>query len=73
MDLKIYNQIFYNIVEITQLFPQYTITQHFSHIMRTKGDAEGPYMWTNEKLLTKVEKYCEELKNELSLPLNHDN
>lgn len=58
-------QIFYNLMRIVQEFPQYSIAQHFWHVLRTKGDKEGPYEWTDKTLLKKFEDYKDELDKEL--------
>lgn len=60
--LQIKQQIFHHLVEIVELFPQYTTAQHLIHIMRPRT---GSYQWTEEELLKKFEKYRDELENEL--------
>ena len=64
-DAQVREQIFHNFVNILDLFPQYTIAQHLSHILRKKDDIKAPYFWSNEELLKKFEKYHDELNNEL--------
>lgn len=66
-DLKTYKQIFYYLVNVAEMYPQYTIAQHFSHIMRKKDDLQDPYFWSNQKMLSKIEGYYEELNNDLHL------
>lgn len=61
---QIEEQIFYNLMQIVEQYPQYTPSQHFIHFLRTKGDTD-PYFWTVEKLLKKIENYRDELDNEL--------
>jgi hypothetical protein len=56
-------QIFHNFVEIVELFPQYTISQHILHVMRPQT---GSYQWSDEELLKKFEKYRDELENDLT-------
>lgn len=63
---QIREQIFYNFVQILNSFPQYTISQHLSHILRKKEDMKGSYFWTDEELLKKFEKYYDELTTELA-------
>lgn len=58
--------IFHNIMEIVELFPQYTVVQHLYHILRRKGDAKDPYTWEDTKLLKKFEDYRDELEIELA-------
>jgi hypothetical protein len=56
-------QIFHQLVEVVELFPQYTIAQHLVHIMRPHT---GCYQWSDDDLLKKFEKYRDELENELA-------
>lgn len=58
-------QIFYNLMRIVQEYPQYSLAQHFVHVLRTKGDKEEAYYWSDKKLLKKFEDYKDELDNEL--------
>jgi hypothetical protein len=60
-------QVFYNFMQIVQAYPQYTLTQHLWHVLRTKGDDQQPYYWQDEKLLKKFEDYKDELSRELSM------
>lgn len=57
-------QIFHILLELTELYPQYTITQHLAGILRKKksGVAES-YFWSNEQLLKRIESYKQELEN----------
>lgn len=55
----------HTLIKIIESFPQYTITQHMCHIMRTKGDGSTLYEWDTEKFLKSTEKYYDELLNEL--------
>lgn len=58
-------QIFHILLELIELYPNYTITQHLSGILRKKksGVAES-YFWSNEQLLKRVENYKHELEND---------
>lgn len=58
-------QVFYNLMRIVQEYPQYSIAQHLWHVLRTKGEGEGPYHWTDKTLLKKFEDYKDELDQEL--------
>lgn len=58
-------QIFHNMVQIIDSFPQYSIAQHFYHLLRKKGDPKDPYFWTDQEFLKKIEHYYDELNNEL--------
>lgn len=62
---QIEEQIFYNLMRIVQEYPQYSISQHLVHVLRTKGDSEDNYYWENKKLLKKFEDYKDELDKEL--------
>lgn len=59
-------QIIHNLLEIIELFPQYTVSQHLAFIIRRK-DSNGKelYFWKDEELLKKVEQHKEELEDEL--------
>lgn len=58
-------QIFHILSELIELYPNYTITQHLSGILRKKkpGVTEA-YFWSNEQLLKRVESYKHELEND---------
>ena len=64
--IKIEQQILYNLVQITDMFPQYTLSQHITHIMRTKGKNPDPYFWDNLTLLSVIEDYLDELHTDLA-------
>jgi triphosphoribosyl-dephospho-CoA synthetase len=61
-------QVFYNLLQIVQSFPQYTIAQHLAHVLRKKQELEEFYYWNDEKLLKKFEEYRDELDRELAGP-----
>ncbi len=65
-------EIIRNIGELMVLYPQYTASQHLVHFLRSLGDEEKAYSWTNQKLLKKIENYREELANELAEPSDTD-
>jgi len=58
-------QIFHLLLNINELFPQYSITQHLLHVLRKKEDLKEPYYWSEDVLLKKVEDYYDELHNDL--------
>ena len=58
-------QILHLLINIIELYPHYTFSQHLIHLLRTKGDKVENYMWDNEKLLKKIESYYDELNLEL--------
>ena len=64
-NMQIKQQIFHNLIEITELYPQYTTTQHLSAILRRKNDSGKQFhSWTEEELLKKIEQHKTELENE---------
>lgn len=65
-DIRTQKQFLYNLAQIIELFPQYSIAQHVLHFLRPKGDKD-PYFWSNESLLKKIEQYYDELKQDLLL------
>lgn len=59
-------QFLYTLAQIIEIFPQYTIAQHLSHFMRTKGlESKDVYFWQDETILRKLESYYDELKSDL--------
>lgn len=66
---QVEEQVFYHLMQIVQTYPQYTIAQHLSHLLRTKGDKEEFFFWSDEKLLKKFEDYKDELDRELSVQI----
>ena len=53
-------------------FPNYTIAEHLSTLMRKEGDQEKPYFWDDDKMLKKVETYYKNLTSEFSTELDED-
>lgn len=66
---QVEEQIFFNLMQIVQSFPQYSVAQHLAHILRRKLDAEECYHWADDKLLKKFEDYRDELERELSVQI----
>ena len=66
---QIKQQIFHHFIEIVEAFPQYTIAQHITHILRP---ITGSYQWSDEALLKKFEQYRDELDTELADKLTAD-
>ena len=63
-------QIFHLLINISEMYPQYTLSQHLCHVLRRKNEKKEPYWWETEVLLKKFEEYYDELKNDLlTLPL----
>jgi hypothetical protein len=69
---QVEQQIVYNLVQIIEVFDQYSLSKHLLHILRKKQDDQDPYFWSDEKLLKKIEKYYDELNTELALPKEED-
>lgn len=65
-DIKTEKLILYNLNQITEQYPRYTIAQHLSHILRRKGIGPEPYFWDDTVLLNKIEAYLDELHTDLS-------
>lgn len=65
-DIRLEQQFMYNFNKVIETFPQYTIAQHMAHLMRKKTDDRQSYYWTNEKALSTIEAYYDELLNELA-------
>jgi hypothetical protein len=63
--VQVEQQILYNLTQIVEAFPQYTIAQHICHFLRKKTEAKDVYFWSDELLLRKIEAYYDELKGEL--------
>lgn len=68
----ILKEIMRNIGELIVIYPQYTASQHLVHFLRSLGDQEKAYHWNDHKLLKRIERYREELANELSGPSDED-
>ena len=63
--MQITSQIFRNLTEIVELYPQYTFSQHLASIQRRKSDTGKEfYFWSDEELLKKVEQHKLELETE---------
>jgi hypothetical protein len=59
------HQIFSNLLEITELYPQYSLVQHLATIQRKKN-SEGKefYNWTEEEFLKRIEQHKVELEGD---------
>lgn len=67
-NLKTKAQFFKVLADVTTLHPQYSLAQHFTHIMRhseKEGGTKKLYHFTDQEMLKKVEKYYDELNNEV--------
>lgn len=58
-------QIFHNLLEIVELYPQYSVTNHLATIIRKK-DPKGKefFHWSEEDFLKRIEKHKEELEGD---------
>lgn len=58
-------QIFHNLTEVVELYPQYSVSQHLSAILRRKSETGKEFhFWSNDELLKKIEQHKEELEGE---------
>lgn len=58
-------QIFHNLLEITELYPQYSIVQHLATMQRRKNpDNKEFYHWTEEEFLKRIEQHKAELEGD---------
>lgn len=63
--MQITQQIFHNLLEIVELYPQYSVSQHLATISRRKSSSgKELFYWSNEELLKKVEAHKSELEGE---------
>lgn len=58
-------QIIHNLLEIIELYPQYTISQHIATISRRKDvKAKELIHWTDAELLKRIEQHKQELEGD---------
>jgi hypothetical protein len=63
--MQVIQQIFHNLGEVVELYPQFSISQHLSAILRRKSsDGKEFFHWSNDELLKKIEQHKEELEGE---------
>lgn len=60
--IQINQLIIHNLIEIIELYPKYTITQHISYI----SDKKDFFKWSNEMFLKEIEKYKDRLEEDSS-------
>lgn len=70
--IQIEQQFLFTLAQIIEVFPQYTIGQHIAHFTRKKNELKTVYFWSDEVLLSKLEAYYDELKNDLSTSTDDD-
>jgi hypothetical protein len=64
--IQVEQQVFHILLDIVELYPQYSLSQHLCHILRKKEESKEAYFWSDEVLLKKFEDYYDELKQDLS-------
>lgn len=71
--IQVEKQFLYNLAQVLEAFPQYTIAQHLVHFTRTKGIIKQElYRWSDPLILQSIEDYYTELKQTLSHLSNRD-
>lgn len=71
--VQVEQQILYNLTQIIEICPQYSVAQHFVHFMRPKSDNTDVYGWSDDIILKKIEEYYDELREDLLTPsVNED-
>jgi hypothetical protein len=63
--MRVNQQVFHNLLEITELYPQYSLCQHFAAILRRKDvKAKEFFHWKDEELLKHIEQHKQELEGD---------
>jgi hypothetical protein len=71
--MQIIQQIFHNLGEVVELYPQYSVAQHLSAILRRKSDNGKEFFhWNNDELLKKIEQHKDELEGEDIMNIDED-
>lgn len=65
-------QVIHNIMEIVELYPQYSISQHLNTILRRKNSKKESFFWSNEELLKRIEQHKTELEGEDLMNITDD-
>jgi hypothetical protein len=66
-------QIFHNLLEITELYPQYSIIQHLATIQRKKSLIGKEFFhWTEEDFLKRIEQHKAELEGDDFMTIEED-
>jgi hypothetical protein len=66
-DMQVKQQIFHNLLEISELYPKFPVAQHLAAILRKKdkdGNGQEAFHWDNKTLLKRVEQHKKELEGE---------
>lgn len=71
--MQVIQQITHHLVEIFELFPQYSVANHLATIARRK-DSKGKefYQWKDEELLKRVEQHRSELEGDDLMNISDD-
>jgi len=69
--MQIHQQIIHNLLEIAELYPKYSFSQHLAAITRSKGGREL-FHWKDEELLKRIEQHKSELEGEDLMDLTDD-
>lgn len=71
--MQVTQQIFHNLLEIAELYPQYSLSQHLATITRAKGGKEL-FHWKDEDLLKRIEQHKAELEGDemMNIPQGED-
>lgn len=64
--IQIEQQVFHILIDIVELYPQYSLSQHLCHVLRKKMETKEAYFWSDEVLLKKLEDYYDELRQDLN-------
>jgi hypothetical protein len=66
-------QIFHNLLELVELYPQYSVVQHLATIIRKKDPkAKEFYQWSEDELLKRVEQHKAELEGDDLMNIDED-
>lgn len=74
INMQVTQQVFHNLIEVVELYPKYTISQHLASILRRKSE-EGKqfYYWNNDQLLKRIEQHKSELEGDQFMSETEDN
>lgn len=73
--MQINQQIFRDLSEIVELYPQYSFSQHLAAITRQKdktGNGKELFHWNDEELLKRIQQHKQELIGDEQMLLGED-
>lgn len=71
--MQINQQIFHNLLEIAELYPQYTLSQHLATILRRKDPKVKEFFhWKDDELLKRIEQHKSELEGDDLMNISDD-